>query len=474
MKIAILKDEEMKYDNIAPFNPSKMYPEYPFKDLNPNNKIYGYIRNLFFKLGMDKDNFGESHWNPFGEIISPGDDIVIKPNFVRHYNIKKEFGTDVLITNGSLIRVIIDYTYIALKGKGSIIIADSPIQSADFNKILDMSGLNKIKQFYDINSTLKLNLLDLRNSFSYRKNGILITKPLKGDPLGYSLIDLKEDSELNDISEDYSKFRVTNYDKDEMVKFHNIVNHSYIISNTVLNADLIINLPKLKTHKKAGFTCALKNIVGVFSKDSLPHHRTFSIKEGGDEYLYKDFRKRLLTILNEKSDKQKNKFLFKILRVMHDSIFLTNKFLKFKDNYFEGSWYGNDTIPRTIADLNKILIYSDQSGILRNEPQRKMFILVDGIVAGEKEGPLKPMPKNFGVIIGGYNPLAIDLVCSKIIGYNYNKIPIFRYLMNNNKYSLNFKLNDLKIISKKCTQFDQIYENYGNDFIPPESWKGHT
>ena len=35
------------------------------------------------------------------------------------------------------------------------------------------------------------------------------------------------------------------------------------LSNTILESDLIINLPKLKTHKYATMTCALKNMFGV-------------------------------------------------------------------------------------------------------------------------------------------------------------------------------------------------------------------
>jgi hypothetical protein len=35
-----------------------------------------------------------------------------------------------------------------------------------------------------------------------------------------------------------------------------------LIAKDVLEADIIINLPKLKMHKKAGVTNALKNFVG--------------------------------------------------------------------------------------------------------------------------------------------------------------------------------------------------------------------
>ena len=37
----------------------------------------------------------------------------------------------------------------------------------------------------------------------------------------------------------------------------------YCISEACLEADVIINLPKPKTHRKAGFTGALKNMIGV-------------------------------------------------------------------------------------------------------------------------------------------------------------------------------------------------------------------
>ena len=42
----------------------------------------------------------------------------------------------------------IDYVYIALKGKGRIIIADAPQSDADFDKIREIAGLDEIQSFY--------------------------------------------------------------------------------------------------------------------------------------------------------------------------------------------------------------------------------------------------------------------------------------------------------------------------------------
>lgn len=39
--------------------------------------------------------------------------------------------------------------------------------------------------------------------------------------------------------------------------------------------------------------------------------------------------------------------------------------------YWKGSRYGNDTIWRKIIDLNRIMIYADQNGIMTDKVQRK-------------------------------------------------------------------------------------------------------
>src|SRR4029450_3442025 len=51
-----------------------------------------------------------------------------------------------------------------------------------------------------------------------------------------------------------------------------------------MDADVLINLPKFKTHKKVGITCALKNLVGInANKNWLPHHTEGTPDLGGDQ-----------------------------------------------------------------------------------------------------------------------------------------------------------------------------------------------
>jgi len=91
-----------------------------------------------------------------------------------------------------------------------------------------------------------------------------------------------------------------------------------------------------------------------------------------------------------------------------------------------GNWFGNDTCWRMVLDLNKILFYANPDGTLR-EPEAascKPYIsIVDGIVAGEGNGPEAPDAKRTGLLIAGTSPVAVDAVCAKLMGFDWRKIP---------------------------------------------------
>ena len=473
-KVAIIKDKNMAYDGAAPFHPAEGYPEYPFKPLAEKNSVYAAVRALFHHLGLDTANYNQPHWNPLGEVIRPGDTVVLKPNFVKHHN--PADSSDCLLTHGSVVRAVVDYVYIALKGRGHIIIADAPLQSCDFAQLTELVGLDKIVDFYGQQAGTQITLTDLRLIES-RNNivGLRSEKRLEGDLSGYVSVDLGQDSELAGIADGFERYRVTCYNKEEMVVHHNRLKNEYLIPKSILEADVIIDLPKLKTHRKAGMTCAMKNLVGINGfKDWLPHHRTGSVEEGGDEYLHKSFRKRLETRLVEKRDVTANTALLLVLLLACKAIRFTEAVFPPKDPYREGSWYGNDTLPRTIADLNRIALYADRTGTMQHTMQRKMLIVVDAVVAGEKEGPLRPSAKDCGLLLAGFNPVAVDLVCSRLMGFDYKKIPQFKYAMKKSQYALlaeNFE--NIEITAEGCKSIDDVRRLYGEKFIPAKGWLGH-
>ena len=92
----------------------------------------------------------------------------------------------------------------------------------------------------------------------------------------------------------------------------------------------------------------------------------------------------------------------------------------------DGSWEGNNTLWRTILDLNRILFFADRGGALRGAPQRRYLTIVDGIVAGEGEGPLGATPVRAGLLIGGFDPGLVDGIASQGMGFDPARIPLVR------------------------------------------------
>jgi uncharacterized protein (DUF362 family) len=474
MAVAIIRDGAMDYCRDSPYHPSAKYPEYPFSETSGKNLPYDRVRELFYRLGMDRENYGKETWNPLGEAIKPGMHVFIKPNFVRDYN--HVGGVECMITHGSILRAALDYAYIALRGKGHITLGDSSYLDADFDKVVRITGIDQVIDHYNAKSNMRVDLVDLRQYRGHvRLIGGVDRQTLKGDPLGYSTVDLGKDSDHYEIINDYKKFRNGYYDRNEMSKHHNKDKNEYCIANSILDADVILNVPKLKTHSKAGMTCALKSLIGINGlKDWLPHHRTGPAERGGDDYIHRDLRKDLLTRLRDEQVVTDNMLLIMPNRAVSAILYYSQKLKPFKDHYEAGGWYGNDTITRTVSDLNKIIYYADRHGLMRQTPQRRQFFIVDGVVAGEQEGPLIPTPKHAGLLLAGYNPVEIDLVCSRIMGFDYRKMPVFTHAMGSKKYPLfSGRPEDIEIASEGCSKFDQVYSAYNCSFKPADGWAGH-
>lgn len=470
-KAIIIRNKDAVYPLEKPFNPNEAYPEYPFKkDLARENQVYPMVRKIFYLHGMDLKNYGTELWNPLGELIKPGDKVLLKPNLVRHYH-PYEWDITSIITHGSVIRAVLDYVCIALKGKGEIIIGDAPVQSCDFDKVTTETGLQDIKKFYH-NKGINISIMDFRLIKMGKQNGKVESLP--GDALGYSVIDLGTKSCFTPVNKNFKKFRVTCYNPDKMTKYHNETNHQYVISNTVLQANVVINLPKMKTHGKAGISGALKNLVGINGhKDCLPHHTKGSKEDGADEYLYRGRLKKIYSDLLDKSESttsgfMKGQYLFYSYLLKR----IADRFSK--DEFYEGSWWGNDTVWRMIVDINRIFTYADNKGRLLDEPfnGRKVFNIIDGIVAGENDGPLCPTPLKSGLLICGINSLAVDTVMAQMMEFDFMKIPQIYNAYQLKDYVLTrFNQEDIAVIIDDAEL--RLNELKGMFFKPTPYWKGY-
>ncbi|MGA1871241.1 MAG: DUF362 domain-containing protein [bacterium] len=384
------------------------------------------------KLGLDPENIGTSQWNPFKDIVKQGDNVLIKPNLVTHRHYLGDNFLYSTITHGSMLRPIIDYVYLALDGKGSIIIADNPIQRADFNVLMEFTGIQKMADELTKRGYNGITILDLRPRILHENNNSdCCYEDSEGDPLGYVTIDLGKDSLFAEFDENPDIHYYTLADptvdhinpkyigKSATDDYHNQATHRYIISKTILNADVIINVAKMKSHCKAGMSLTLKNMVGmVYEKNCMPHHRP-GPPPMGDSFPYYPashyvFARKSYTKLKKCIQ------LHKLPGIKSLRDWLQKKGVLVGQHIEHGNWKGNDTIWRTILDLNRIAIYADKEGRMQDIPQRHNFGLIDGIISQQGAAPMNGDAVTTSMIFGGFNPVCVDALAIKYVGLDCN------------------------------------------------------
>jgi uncharacterized protein (DUF362 family) len=454
------------------------YPESLLSIRTKYKGIYDTVRQLLISAQLDKGNFNTERWNPLGEFIKPGNNVLVKPNLVLHESHNRREDYYSVVTHPVLIRCITDYVAIALNKSGKITIGDAPINSANFDLLCENLNLVDLKtQYEEIGQ--KIDLVDFRlYKMMKDSHGIITNQESIANNDDYVEIILDKESSLIDISDRYERFRVTEYDGDTMPVYHNKDTHRYCFHKSALEADVVIGIPKIKTHRKAGMTCAMKNFVGLNgNKDWLPHHTKYSIEEGGDEYLNKSFRKKVISKSWDIRWKLKNIMLQKLFLWFERQIIKSRKIIPFKDDFSEGSWYGNRTISRTVNDLNRAILYCGFDGKLKKEVQRKILYLVDGIICGEGEGPMAATSKYCNMLLWGYNAYAIDLVVSRLIGFDYNKMDTFNVCGALNNYKIaDFKPEEIDINLNgvnKNLKLNDLREYAGFNFKPSSGWLNH-
>ena len=462
------------YPADPPFSPSEAHPEYPFTHRSKTpNLVYEGVRSLLRDLHLDDEHFGRPSWNPLGGMIRPGQTVLLKPNFVMDVH---RLGYDVfsIFTHASVLRAMMDYATIALRGEGRIVIGDAPLQSCNLPNLLRINRIQELVDFYQTHRQVVVRVEDFRREVTVRdSDNLVLERSFRGEQ-GYRIVDLGEDSMLSTISAGHRNYRVTNYDVSVMARHHDQRANQYFIAQTVLDADAVINIPKLKTHRKAGITGALKNVVGInCHKDCLPHHRFGSQEEGFDEYLHRSLLKKATTLLVEKQDISTDRFTQKAIGYPIKLLSLVSSLVE-RDPFREGSWYGNDTLWRTILDLNRIFLYADKEGRLSSTQARKVLHIVDAVIAGDREGPIEPTPKACGVLIGGAHAPAVDAAGATLMGFDFRKIPTVAHSFADHRYPLVTPPPDEVLVSRsgRTSTLDQLREDVNLRFHPPSGWQG--
>ena len=201
------------------------------------------------------------------DFIVPGDRVVIKPNWVKEHNASKpedENGWLTIITHPSVVREVARWAARKLQGHGSVTLCDAPQSDSSFATIRRLHRLDDLitdltKEFAGI----AFLLFDMRCEEWTIDDGVTIAKrELPSDPSGAVDIHLDADSEFLGHP-GLGKLYGASFDFATTNRQHTDPHHEYRICRTPMNADVLINVPKLKTHKKVGLTVALKNLVGT-------------------------------------------------------------------------------------------------------------------------------------------------------------------------------------------------------------------
>jgi len=359
----------------------------------------------------------------FARVIPEGARVLVKPNLVTHEN-QGPWGMIPLVTHQSLIRAAVAEALRAAPSE--VVVGDAPIQGCEFAELLKGMRLDTWAEELKAHEPRFKGIRDFRRTTSMFVGGVRVAAENKQPEDRFVLFDLGRESLLEPITDGQESFRVTCYDPRMLARTHAPGRHQYLVAREVIEADVIINLPKLKTHKKAGITCALKNLIGINgNKEYLPHHRIGGATRGGDCYPGGSRIKGTLEFFADQQNTATSFTVGRLWRGVSMPLFRALSVLG-ESQDLEGSWSGNDTIWRTCLDLNRILLYGRADGTLADEPQRKVVHVVDAVVAGQGDGPLAPQPLPMGLMFAGSNPAAVDWVGAHLLGYDPSKISIAR------------------------------------------------
>ena len=429
------------------------------------------VRRLLQEAGLDSSRYGTLEWNPLGDLIDSRDKVLLKPNWVLDKSLSSRGGLDCLVTHASVIEAVL--YYVVKANPKSIVLGDAPLQSCDFEALYKACGLEDLVQRFR-RSGHEIQIRDYRLT---RMEGLFgeknRTEPAKDK---YCLFDLAEHSYLAPITDNRTEFRVTCYDPDIIGMHHNDRAHQYLIAREAMEADVVINLPKLKTHKKAGVTGALKNMVGINGfKEYLPHHRKGGSRHGGDCYEGRSWLKGYAEDLLDRANRENGSFsAYCRIRLAGVATRLDAAIFG-HDLNLEGAWYGNDTVWRMCLDLQRILHYGMVDQRMADAPQRKVITITDAIVAGDGDGPLAPSPVPLGIMTFGTNVAALEWVHCLLMHLDPEKIPLVSHAFSGGPWPLaDFSPRDIRVRvhGEELPDVKQVVR-FGRPFTPADGWKGH-
>jgi len=428
---SIIQQKDLSYPEADEyFSPSEHFPEYRLGHIaSKPNQVYRAVRDCFVQAGLDAENLGTPNWNPLRYAIPEGSVVFVLCNFVYHRREHESIDTFAAkCTHGSVVRAVIDYILLAVGENGLVRFGNAPVQSCDWTRVLNETGAAQVADFYGDRVPQRVVASDLR-SYIVRRNAVGVFDETSKQEKNQDEVevDLGVDSLLEELytGNVQPRFRILDYDPGQTERYHAKGRHVYVINKQILEADVIFSIPKLKTHEKVGATLGIKGCVGsIAHKHCLAHFRLGSPKCGGDEYDVHQTTNSIESRLGEHLNRMRNSRAKDCLRMV--DFFLRKFILKAIGNNVGGGWSGNDTTWRMSMDIARILKYANRSGVLQDIESRRHILMIDGVIAGEGQGPLSPTPRRSGILVYSDDIACGDYVACKCMGIVPEMLPIIK------------------------------------------------
>lgn len=105
---------------------------------------------------------------------------------------------------------------------------------------------------------------------------------------------------------------------------------------------------------------------------------------------------------------------------------------------------------------------------------RRYFALVDAVVAGEGEGPMRPSPRPAGLLVAGAHPAAVDIVCARLAGFDEGKIPLLKNAIGGRFQPVLPSVEAIRVFSNtgRWARPFELTRSQTLSFLPPAGWSG--
>jgi uncharacterized protein (DUF362 family) len=357
--------------------------------------------------------------------IRPDSKVTLLPNHVT--NLRSDESQSnfwAKITHPIVLSAAIDEVLSCLGEHGRLQIGNSPLQSADYARLRAEVGIDGIETALLARGESRATFHDLRTVKSkWRGSQLLeVTEDSSEETVE---VDLGSDSYLDELFQSgvNPRVRVGDYDPSATERYHGNGRHIYVINKRVLDADVVLSVPKMKTHQKVGITCALKGCVGtVGRKECLAHHRQGGQGTGGDEFFGDAKVRRVASRFLDVVSVPRTGPVANGLRFAAKVLYRLSSMPE--HGHMGGAWFGNDTAWRMTLDLARIVRYADARGVMHDTPQRSHFTLIDGIVGGDGNGPLRPNAVDSRILIAGADVVQADIAAARVMGLNPAMMPM--------------------------------------------------